>query len=85
MFQRQANRRGTETDDFVNHLLALLPVEIVGLILQNLTDKIDKFDHVKPILLVRYRLSHETYRDKFTKQARKSGSQWKDPIFELNS
>lgn len=84
LFERQANRTGTETHDFVKHLLALLPVEVVELILGDITDKNDIFYHVKQILVVRYRLSHETYRQKFTKHARKPGSPWNDLIFELN-
>lgn len=46
LFERQVIRSGIETIDFVTHFLALLPVEVVELILRVSSDKIDNFDHV---------------------------------------
>lgn len=85
LFERSADRSGFETSDFVRHLLALLHIGIVELILHEPTDRIDNFEHVKSILLARYRLSHEAYRQNFTKHASNPQSPWKDFIFEINS
>lgn len=74
LFERQVSRSDIKAGDFVTHLLALLPVEIAELILREPADKIDDFEHVKSILLARYRLSHEDYRQKFTKHQRTQGS-----------
>lgn len=58
----QVIRSWIETRDFLTNVSALLPVEIVELILREPSDEIDNFNHVKSILLARYRLSPEAYK-----------------------
>lgn len=85
LFERRAERVEIEQHDLVTHLLTLLSIEIAELVLCKLKEKADDFAHVKSVLLARYRLSPEAYRQKLNKHTKSPNASWKYLIFGLNT
>lgn len=85
IFERQAKRAQIEKKDWVGHLLSLLPLEIVQLIAREPEELAENYDHVKRLLLKRFKLSPEIFRQKFTQHEKKPENTWKDFTFEIRN
>ena len=85
IFERQAKRVGIKEDDYVAHLLGLLPLDIIQLIAREPEQEASKYAFVKNLLLKRYKLSPESFRQKFFNHVKDSKSTWSDFVFELRT
>ncbi|GFV25487.1 retrovirus-related Pol polyprotein from transposon 412 [Trichonephila clavipes] len=79
----RAKRASIEKKEWVGQLLGLLPLEIVQLIAREPEEQAENYDYVKKLLLKRFKLSPEVFRQKFVQHQKKSDSTWKDFTFEI--
>ncbi|GBL94043.1 Retrovirus-related Pol polyprotein from transposon 412 [Araneus ventricosus] len=85
LFERQAKMADIEESEWVNHLLALLPVKLAEQIIKLPEDNLADFEFVKAKLLERFKLNAEAFRSKFINFQRPQGTLWKDVIFDLRT
>ncbi|GFU79977.1 retrovirus-related Pol polyprotein from transposon 412 [Trichonephila clavipes] len=85
IFERQAKRASIEKKEWVGQLLGLLPLEIVQFIARKPEEQAENYDYVKKLLLKRFKLSPEVFRQKFVQHQKKSDSTWKDFTFEITN
>ncbi|GFW30478.1 retrovirus-related Pol polyprotein from transposon 17.6 [Trichonephila clavipes] len=85
IFERQAKRASIEKKEWVGQLLGLLPLEIVQFIAREPEEQAENYDYVKKLLLKRFKLSPEFFRQKFVQHQKKSDSTWKDFTFEITN
>ena len=85
LFERQAKRINVEKSNWVSALLALMPSEITQLIARETEEKFDDYDYIKSLLLKRFKLSSEHFRQKFVKHQRNPNRSWRDFVFEITS
>ncbi|GFW75336.1 CCHC-type domain-containing protein [Trichonephila clavipes] len=85
LFERQAKKLGIEKRHWVSALLALMPSEINQLRAHESEEKFDDYDYIKGILLKRFKLSAENFRQKFVKHQRNPAQSWRDFVFEITS
>ncbi|GFX35901.1 retrovirus-related Pol polyprotein from transposon opus [Trichonephila clavipes] len=64
IFERQAKRASIENKEWVGQLLGLLPLEIVQFIAREPEEQAENYDYVKKLLLKRFQLSPEVFRQK---------------------
>ncbi|GFU80185.1 retrovirus-related Pol polyprotein from transposon 412 [Trichonephila clavipes] len=85
IFERQAKRASIEKKEWVGQLLGLLPLEIVQFIAREPEEQAENYDYVKKLLLKRFKLSPEVFRQKFVQHQKNSDSTWKDFTFEITN
>ncbi|GFU16849.1 retrovirus-related Pol polyprotein from transposon 297 [Trichonephila clavipes] len=85
LFDRQAKRIGVEKTNWVSALLARMPPDITQLIAREPEDKFDNYDYIKGVLLKRFKMSPDTFRQKFMKHQRIPARSWRDFLFEITS
>ncbi|GFW19650.1 SCAN box domain-containing protein [Trichonephila clavipes] len=85
IFERQAKRASIEKKEWVGQLLGLLPLEIVQFIAREPEEQAENYDYVKKLLLKRFKLIPEVFRQKFVQHQKKSDSTWKDFTFEITN
>ncbi|GFW23971.1 SCAN box domain-containing protein [Trichonephila clavipes] len=71
--------------EWVGQLLGLLPLEIVQFIAREPEEQAENYDYVKKLLLKRFKLSPEVFRQKICPTPEKSDSPWKDFTFEITN
>ncbi|GFY18104.1 uncharacterized protein TNCV_2045131 [Trichonephila clavipes] len=59
LFERQAQRLNIDQENWVSHLLGLLPTEVSHIIARELDDKANSYEHVKDLLLKRFKLTQK--------------------------
>ncbi|KFM75301.1 Stress response protein nst1, partial [Stegodyphus mimosarum] len=85
LFERQAEWAQIDKEEFVSHLLGLLPYEVTQIIAREPSDKAKDYEHVKTLLLKRFKLSPERFRQKFMKHQKSTESTWVDFSYELEN
>ncbi|GFW63708.1 uncharacterized protein TNCV_4940001 [Trichonephila clavipes] len=65
LFERQAQRLNIDQENWVSHLLGLLPTEVSHIIAREPDDKANSYEHVKDLLLERFKLTPEKFRQLF--------------------
>ncbi|GFV35375.1 uncharacterized protein TNCV_3204071 [Trichonephila clavipes] len=65
LFERQAQRLNINQENWVSHLLGLLPTEVSHIIAREPDDKANSYEHVKDLLLKRFKLTPEKFRQLF--------------------
>ncbi|GFT33693.1 uncharacterized protein TNCV_4382221 [Trichonephila clavipes] len=65
LFERQAQRLNIDQENWVSHLLGLLPTEVSHIIAREPDDKDNSYEHVKDLLLKRFKLTPEKFRQLF--------------------
>ncbi|GBL73994.1 hypothetical protein AVEN_230915-1 [Araneus ventricosus] len=85
LFERQTKWTQIDKKDWVCHLLGLLPYDITQLIAREPTDKVEDYEHVKSLLLKKFKLSPEKFRQKFLKHQRGIESNWTDFAYEMEN
>ncbi|GFW74176.1 SCAN box domain-containing protein [Trichonephila clavipes] len=85
IYERQAKRASIEKKEWVGQLLGLLPLEIVQFIAREPEEQAENYDYVKKLLLKRFKLSPEVFRQKFVQHQKKNDSTWKDFTFEITN
>ncbi|GFW27617.1 SCAN box domain-containing protein [Trichonephila clavipes] len=66
IFERQCEQVNIGEVDYVTHLLPMLPIDISHIILREPQDKLENYQHIKQMLLQRFKLSAESFRMKFS-------------------
>ncbi|GFX66280.1 uncharacterized protein TNCV_342541 [Trichonephila clavipes] len=61
LFERQAQRLNIDQENWVSHLLGLLPTEVSHIIAREPDDKTNSYEHVKDLLLKRFKLTPELF------------------------
>ncbi|GFX71141.1 hypothetical protein TNCV_3649061 [Trichonephila clavipes] len=82
LFERQAKESWHRKRHWVS---ALMPSEINQLMAREAEEKFDDYDYIKDLLLKRFKLSAEIFRQKFVKHQRNTAQSWRDFVFEITS
>ncbi|GFV07540.1 SCAN box domain-containing protein [Trichonephila clavipes] len=85
IFERQAKRASIEKKEWVGQLLGFVTLEIVQFIAREPEEQAENYDYVKQLLLKRFKLSPEVFRQKICPTPEKSDSTWKDFTFEITN
>ncbi|GBO27744.1 hypothetical protein AVEN_176651-1 [Araneus ventricosus] len=85
MFERMAKQAEILENTWVTHLLGLLPYDVAQLIAREPDEIANDYGEVKKILLKRYKLTPEKFRQKFFMHNKNLGSTWKNFAYELRS
>ncbi|GBO20289.1 hypothetical protein AVEN_105591-1, partial [Araneus ventricosus] len=85
MFERLAKQAEILENTWVTHLLGLLPYDVAQLIAREPDEIANDYGEVKKILLKRYKLTPEKFRQKFFMHNKNLGSTWKNFAYELRS
>ena len=83
LFERQARRAKIEESTWVTHLLGLLPYEITEMIARESEDKVKEYNQIKTLLLKRFKLTPEKFRQLFVKHQKAPEKTWMDFYHEL--
>ncbi|GFX00910.1 uncharacterized protein TNCV_4578761 [Trichonephila clavipes] len=85
LFERQAQRLNIDQENWVSHLLGLLPTEVSHIIAREPDDKANSYEHVTDLLLKRFKLSPEKFRQLFVTHQKAPERTWIDFYHELNT
>ncbi|GFW93577.1 transposon Ty3-I Gag-Pol polyprotein [Trichonephila clavipes] len=85
LFERQALRLNIDQENWVFHLLGLLPTEVSHIIAREPDDKANSYEHVKDLLLKRFKLTPEKFRQLFVTHQKAPERTWIDFYHELNT
>ncbi|GFX65258.1 hypothetical protein TNCV_4821491 [Trichonephila clavipes] len=85
LFERQAQRLNIDQENWVSHLLGLLPTEVSYIIAREPDDKANSYEHVKDLLLKRFKLTPEKFRQLFVTHQKAPERTWIDFYHELNT
>ncbi|GFV39310.1 peptidase A2 domain-containing protein [Trichonephila clavipes] len=85
LFERQAQRLNFDQENWVSHLLGLLPTEVSHIIAREPDDKANSYEHVKDLLLKRFKLTPEKFRQLFVTHQKAPERTWIDFYHELNT
>ncbi|GFV80952.1 retrovirus-related Pol polyprotein from transposon opus [Trichonephila clavipes] len=83
LFERQARRVHIKEEDWVTNLVGLLPLEMANLIAREPEEKANDYEHIKGMLLKRFKLSPEAFKEKFKRHCKSVENTWRDFGFEL--
>ncbi|GFV96656.1 retrovirus-related Pol polyprotein from transposon opus [Trichonephila clavipes] len=83
LFERQARRVHIKEEDWVTNLVGLLPLEMANLIAREPEEKANDYEHIKGMLLKRFKLSPEAFKIKFKRHCKSAENTWRDFGFEL--
>ncbi|GBL98895.1 Retrovirus-related Pol polyprotein from transposon 17.6, partial [Araneus ventricosus] len=85
LFERHAELTSLPKKDWVQKLIGLIPIEIAHLIAREPADKCNDYDHVKDLLLQRFKLSPEKFRQLFLFHQKDDEKTWQDFQHELQT
>ncbi|GFS90827.1 protein NYNRIN [Trichonephila clavipes] len=83
LFERQARRVHIKEEDWVTNLVGLLLLEMANLIAREPEEKANDYEHIKGMLLKRFKLSPEAFKVKFKRHCKSAKNTWQDFGFEL--
>ncbi|GFX51656.1 retrovirus-related Pol polyprotein from transposon opus [Trichonephila clavipes] len=83
LFERQARRIHIMEEDWVTNLVGLLSLEMANLITREPEEKANDYEHIKGMLLKRFKLSPEAFKVKFKRHCKSAENTWRDFGFEL--
>ncbi|GFX67140.1 uncharacterized protein TNCV_2184871 [Trichonephila clavipes] len=84
-FPRLLKRLNIDQENWVSHLLGLLPTEVSHIIAREPDDKANCYEDVKDLLLKRFKLTLEKFRQLFVTHQKASERTWIDFYHELNT
>lgn len=85
LFERQAEHLKIPESEWAGSILSLLPLNIATIVLREKVEDTKDYFHIKNVLLERFSLSPEAFRQKFVHHNRKAGNLWKDYLFEIRN
>ncbi|GBN28622.1 hypothetical protein AVEN_191324-1 [Araneus ventricosus] len=85
LFERQAKRLKIDTSDWVSCLIPLMPTEMVELIARVPEEEFFNFEYIKGILMKKFKLNAEGFRQKFVQHQRTPEKSWKDFVYEVTN
>ncbi|GBL79982.1 hypothetical protein AVEN_29012-1 [Araneus ventricosus] len=83
LFERQVHRLHIPKEHWVSYLLGLLPPEISHVIAREPDEKADDYDHVKELLLNRFKLTPEKFRQLVSTHQKAYNRTWTDYYHKL--
>ncbi|GFV00871.1 uncharacterized protein TNCV_1386851 [Trichonephila clavipes] len=83
LFERQAQRLNINQENWVSHLLGLLPTEVSHIIAREPDDKANSYEHVRDLLLERFKLTPEKFRQLFATHQKAPERTWIDFYHQL--
>ncbi|GFS64131.1 retrovirus-related Pol polyprotein from transposon opus [Trichonephila clavipes] len=83
LFERQARRVHIKEEDWVTNLVELLLLEMANLIATEQEEKANDYEHIKGMLLKRFKMSPEAFKVKFKRHCKSAENTWRDFGFEL--
>ncbi|GFW88905.1 transposon Tf2-9 polyprotein [Trichonephila clavipes] len=78
LFERHAELTFLPKKDWVQKLIGLIPIDIAHLIAREPADKCNDYNHVKGLLLKRFKLSPEKLRQLFISHRKSNERTWQD-------
>lgn len=84
-FERQISVMQIPKEYWVTHLVSLLPSEIVTLIARESETEASDYDHVKALLLERFKLGAENFRLLFVRHQKGTEATWRDFYYEMRN
>ena len=84
-FERQAKRAQIPVEEWVVHLIGLMPRDIAELIAREPEEAANNFDYVKILLLERFKLSSEKFRQLFFNNLKTAETSWKEFAYKLRN
>ncbi|GFW58481.1 retrovirus-related Pol polyprotein from transposon 412 [Trichonephila clavipes] len=85
-FKIESGFRGVNRKERVGGaIIGFVTLEIVQFIAREPEEQAENYDYVKKLLLKRFKLSPEVFRQKFVQHQKKSDSTWKDFTFEITN
>jgi len=85
IFERQLKFMKIPEDQWVAYLIGALPADIAKLIAREPEEESRNYQHIREILLRRFKLSAEKFRQLFCQHRKAPESTWRDFYFELRS
>ncbi|GFT97513.1 uncharacterized protein TNCV_386841 [Trichonephila clavipes] len=85
LFECQACMMNVPKEFWVSHLLGLLPQEITQLIAREPEQEARDYDHVRSLLLKRFKLTPEKFRQLFGTHQKSSDKTWRDFYQEVQT
>ncbi|GFT15622.1 retrovirus-related Pol polyprotein from transposon 412 [Trichonephila clavipes] len=85
LFERQAKMNRISNENWVLHLISVLPLDIVNIIVRESEELASDYDHVKALFLKRFKLSPEKFRQLFVKHQKNPETTWDDFYYELQT
>ncbi|GFT35333.1 retrovirus-related Pol polyprotein from transposon opus [Trichonephila clavipes] len=83
LFERHARRVHIKEEDWVTNLAGLLPLEMMNLIAREPEEKANDYEHIRGMLLKRFKLSPEAFKIKFKRHCKSAENTWRDFGFEM--
>ncbi|GFU51508.1 transposon Tf2-6 polyprotein [Trichonephila clavipes] len=85
LFERHAELTFLPKKDWVQKLIGLIPIDIAHLIAREPADKCNDYNHVKGLLLKRFKLSPEKLRQLFISHRKSNERTWQDFFYEIQT
>ncbi|GFT47063.1 transposon Tf2-6 polyprotein [Trichonephila clavipes] len=85
LFERHAELTFLPKKDWVQKLIGLIPIDIAHLIARKPADKCNDYNHVKGLLLKRFKLSPEKLRQLFISHRKSNERTWQDFFYEIQT
>ncbi|GFU51527.1 retrovirus-related Pol polyprotein from transposon 17.6 [Trichonephila clavipes] len=85
LFERQAKVLQMPRDQWVTYLIGVLPVEINNIIAREPEEQASDYEHIREVLLKRFKLSVEKFRQLLVKTQKNSEATWYDFYHELKT
>ncbi|GFS80800.1 retrovirus-related Pol polyprotein from transposon 17.6 [Trichonephila clavipes] len=85
LLERQAKMNRISKENWVPQQISVLPPDIVNIIARESEELASDYDHVKALILKRFKLSPEKFRQLFVKHQKNPETTWDDFYYELQT
>ncbi|GFU40077.1 uncharacterized protein TNCV_5016051 [Trichonephila clavipes] len=85
LFERQMKLLDLGEDLWVPYLIGALPSDVTSLIAREPEEKCRDYSHIRGMLLQRFKLITEKFRELFSRHRKSPNGTWKDYYFEIRA
>ncbi|GFV26265.1 uncharacterized protein TNCV_1405611 [Trichonephila clavipes] len=85
LFERQMKLLDLGKDLRVPYLIGALPIDVTSLISREPEEKCSDYFHIRGMLLQRFKLTTEKFRELFSRHRKSPNGTWKDYYFEIRA
>ncbi|GFV77877.1 retrovirus-related Pol polyprotein from transposon 17.6 [Trichonephila clavipes] len=85
LFERQAKVLQLSKDQWMTYLIGVLPVEVNNIIAREPEEQATDYEHIKEVLLKRFKINVEKFRQLLVKTQKNSEATWYDFYHELKT
>ncbi|GFU99737.1 uncharacterized protein TNCV_2108381 [Trichonephila clavipes] len=85
LFERQMKLLDLSEDLWVPYLIGVLPSDVTSLIAREPEEKCRDYSHIRGMLLQRFKLTAEKFRELFSRHRKSPNETWKDYYFEIQA